>query len=386
MTSRERIQAAFAHREGDRVPLFEMSIAADTASEILGGQALTGMTYLRYREAAAWMRGPEAHGEFLEQMTHDVAALARAMSLDMVHCPWRLGSQPSAQLDEHTFLFGDPDGDYTVRRFDPEAQSFDAVEHHSAAPPIRDPDELEPQVESAERHAISPGPIDPNAAYPWHVAMMARYGDEFEISGAAGLGLPYDSVWLMACAERPDLVARLLDARVAMVCRQLEAQAALGIRYVCGGGEMAGGSGPIYGPRVFREIVLPRVKRVVARCHQLGQTLIFCTNGCVWPIERELFVDSGIDGYGYIDHESGMDMARLKARHGDRITFWGNVPCSSLLHNGTPAQVEEFTQRLIDVGAPGGGLLVGSSNYIVPGTPARNVMAMVDTALRYGRY
>ena len=58
MTSPERIQAAFAHREGDRVPLFEISIAADTASEMLGRQALTGMTYLRYREAEAWMQGP----------------------------------------------------------------------------------------------------------------------------------------------------------------------------------------------------------------------------------------------------------------------------------------------------------------------------------------
>ena len=368
------------------MPLFEISIAADTASEMLGRQALTGMTYLRYREAEAWMQGPGAHGEFLEQMTLDMVDMARAMSLDMVHCPWRLGSQPSAQFDEHTFLFGDLDGDYTVRRFNPEAQSFDAVEHRGATRSIRHPDELVTQVEGVERHAALAARTDPNAAYPWHVAMLARHGDEFEISGAAWLGLPYDSVWLMACAERPDLVARLLDVQVAVACRQLEAQAALGLRFVCGGGELAGGSGPVYSPTVFREIVLPRVKRVVARCHQLGQALIFCTGGCVWPIERELFVDSGIDGYGYIDHESGMDLARLKARYGDRITFWGNVPCSSLLHNGTPTQVAEFTKRLIDVGAPGGGLLVGSSNFIVPGTPARNVMAMVETALRCGRY
>ncbi len=386
MTSPERIEAAFAHREGDRVPLFEMSIAADTASEMLGRQALTGMTYLRYREAAAWMIGPEAHRAFLEQMTVDIVDVARAMSLDMIHCPWRLGSQPSAQLNEHAFLFGDPDGYYTIRRFDPETQSFDVVEQHQAARQIRHPFELESQVESAERHAAEGAAIDPYTAYAWHAAMLSRYGEEFEISGAAWLGVPHDNVWLMACVERPDLVARLLDARVAVACRQLEAQAELGLRYICGGGELACGSGPIYSPTVFREIVLPRVERVVACCHQLGQALIFCTNGCVWPIERELFEESGIDGYGYIDYESGMDVALLKARHGDRITFWGNVPCSSLLHNGTPAQVEEFTKALIGVGAPGGGLLVGSSNYIVPGTPARNVMAMIDTALRYGRY
>ena len=81
-----------------------------------------------------------------------------------------------------------------------------------------------------------------------------------------------------------------------------------------------------------------------------------------------------------------MDLDRLKARHGDRITFWGNVPCGSILHRGSVQQVVDFTKHIIDVAAPGGGLIVGSSNSIVPGTPARNVVAMFETAREYGRY
>ncbi len=59
MTHKERIRAAFEHREGDRVPIFEQSVASDVASEILGREAFTGTTYLHYQEAVAWMRGKE---------------------------------------------------------------------------------------------------------------------------------------------------------------------------------------------------------------------------------------------------------------------------------------------------------------------------------------
>jgi len=39
-----------------------------------------------------------------------------------------------------------------------------------------------------------------------------------------------------------------------------------------------------------------------------------------------------------------------------------------------------------DVAASGGGFVLGSPNSIMPGTPAKNVMAMIGTALTYGCY
>jgi uroporphyrinogen decarboxylase len=136
---------------------------------------------------------------------------------------------------------------------------------------------------------------------------------------------------------------------------------------------------------VFRELLLPRVRKLCAKCHELGQVYVYRTDGDLRPIEQEFFVASGTDGYGEIDYEAGMDLDRLKPRHGDRITFWGNVPCGTILHHGTEAEVTEFTKHIIDVAAPGGGFILGSSNSVMPGTPARNVMAMVETALTYGR-
>jgi uroporphyrinogen decarboxylase len=386
MNSKERIAAAFAHREGDRVPIFEQSVASDTASEILGREAFTGTTYMHYQEAAAWMQGDAAHEDFERRLEQDIVDLARALHFDMLHPPWRMSQRPAGQLDPYNFVYGDPKGDHVVCRFDPDAKTFQVAERHFTTPPPETSDELEPAVEQAERSAEQGSIADPRAAFPWHARAMELYGDEFEVTGGTGLGIPLDPVWLMACIERPDLVGRLLDARLREVFRSLEAQAALGLRVIWAGGDLAGKGGPIYGPRVFRKLMLPRVKRLTAKCHELGLLYVYRTDGDLWPIEREFFVESDIDGYGEIDYEAGMDLDRLKARHGDRVTFWGNVPCGTVLRRGSERDVIEFTRHIIDVAAPGGGFILGSSNSIVPGTPARNVLAMVETALEHGRY
>jgi len=386
MSGKERIRAAFEHREADRVPIFEQGVASDVASEILGREAFTGATYLHYQEALAWMQGEAAHQEFEQRLKQDMLDVARALHFDMLSPPWRNSERPAAQLDEFNFLYGDPNGDYTVQRFDPDAKTFSAAERHYRTPAPETPDELEPAVEAAEQSAAQLHMEDPRAAYPWHAEMLGQCGNEFEIAGGVGLGIPLDPVWLMACQERPDLVGRWLDARLACVEKELEAQAALGLWVIWGGGDFAGKGGPIYSPRVFREIMLPRVQKLCQRCHQLGQVYVYRTDGNIWPIAHEFFVESGIDGYGEIDYAAGMDLDRLKARYGDRITFWGNVPCGTILHHGTQEQVVEFTRHVIEVAAPGGGLIVGSSNVIVPGTPARNVLAMVQTVLDCGRY
>jgi uroporphyrinogen decarboxylase len=48
--------------------------------------------------------------------------------------------------------------------------------------------------------------------------------------------------------------------------------------------------------------------------------------------------------------------------------------------------VEEAVRRAIDIAAPGGGFILGSSDSIRDGTPAENVRAYFDAAHKYGVY
>lgn len=376
-----RIVDAFEHREGDGIPLFEQSIASDVASEILGRPAYSGTTYLHYQEACAWMQGEAAHAEFEERLYADLLDLTRALDLDMLHPPWRRTERPSLRVDDCTFLYGDPEGDCDVYRHDPVAKTFGraaAVRRR----PLTCADDLESAVEAAEAAAAAYRIDDPWTELGWMARMQREHGARYEVTGGVGLAVPLEEVWLMACATRPDLVGRSLDAQVARARVQLQAQAAIGLRVIWGGGDLADKNGPVYGPRVFREIVLPRAQELVRRCRELGLWYVYRTDGNLWPIEREFFVESGIHGYGEIDCDAGMDLARLKPRYGDRIAFWGNVPCGPLVHSGTEAQVREFVRRLVAVAAPGGGFILGTSNSVLPGTPARNLAALFDEGRR----
>jgi uroporphyrinogen decarboxylase len=155
-----------------------------------------------------------------------------------------------------------------------------------------------------------------------------------------------------------------------------------GADVIWAGGDLADNRGPIYGPEVFRTMLLPRLKRIVDKCHALELPYVFRTDGKLWSIADELFVESGIDGYGEIDVEAGMDIGRLRRRFPD-LVLCGNVSCSNVLQFGSIDDVVRATRDCIDK-ARGGGHIVGSSNSLVHGTPAENVFAMMQTAQEYG--
>jgi uroporphyrinogen decarboxylase len=381
MTGRQRIEAAFSHRESDVVPRFEQSIASDVASALLGREAFTGTVYMHYQEACAWCQGEAAHAEFLERLYQDVVATARLLKLDMLHEPWRLEERPSRRIDERTFLYGDPEGDHVIRTFDAASKTFGVAKTVRRTPvDPYDMDALEAGLRTVEREAEELTIDDPAAAFPSKARLMAEYGDRYAVTGSGGIAIPLKEGWLAACALRPDLVERLLDAQVVSLIKRYEAQAALGLKIIWGGNDLADKNGPVYGPAVFREMVLPRLKRLTDRCHELGLKFLFRSDGNLWSIADDLFVASGVDGYGEIDHDAGMTLERLKPLYGDRLCFWGNVPTGSLMVRGTAGQVRDFARRLIDVAAPGGGFILGSSNSIVPNTPPENVLALFQAA------
>jgi uroporphyrinogen-III decarboxylase len=78
------------------------------------------------------------------------------------------------------------------------------------------------------------------------------------------------------------------------------------------------------------------------------------------------------------------DMKRAKEMLGNNCGIIGNIP-SSLFVTGTPREVKEYSRKLIEICAPGGGYKLG------PGAAANeakleNIQAMVDAAREYGVY
>ena len=78
------------------------------------------------------------------------------------------------------------------------------------------------------------------------------------------------------------------------------------------------------------------------------------------------------------------DMGMAKKAIGRNCCIMGNVP-SSLLMTGTAAEVKEYSRKLIETCAPGGGYIL-SPGAVGTSVNVENLLAMVEAAREYGVY
>ncbi len=375
MLPRERVEAAFRKQKPDRVPIFHAGWSSWAASVVLGREAFVGGGIQQWREACALWAGPDAHAEFLERSFTDAVAVSLAAGQDMMRVEyWRFPRRPTRRIDERTFMYGDPDGQWEVRRFDPDTELYQVIDRSARPEPTMA--DLQHEVEAMERtlESYRPGP----QTFPAYARAFTLYGVDYAIAGAGvGLGIGQSELRLRAVAERPDLIARLLDVQAERACRNAAAMMQIGIRYLRGGGDFAGKHGPMYSPRAFRELMVPRLQKISDCCHRLGAYHLFASDGNLWPVADDLFGRSGVDGFYEIDRLAGMDLRRLRQAF-PNLTLIGGI-ASQTLHMGTREDVIRETLDALEAADELGGIIVGVSNYPVPGTPPENIIAMLET-------
>ncbi len=377
MTERDRFWSAFGSVACDRPPMYEQAFASNVGSDILGRRAHTGAVMLHYEEAVAAIKGPEAHEAFLRQVEEDVIDLARTLGWGAVAPPWLRG-RPTQQVGEFDFLYGDPDGAWTICRYDPEACSYGPI-RQSRPPQWHGPEAIGKAVDAQWRSVEAWGESQEMQLRASTKHWLDLADGRFEVLGrGGGLSVPLNEEWMIACALAPDLVEAYLKAQVAAGIQRMAVQSDMGLRIVWGGGDLADNRGPLYGPRFFVDRVLPRYRELAEAAHRHGMVYFFRSDGDLRGIADGLLGEGGVDGYGEIDYDAGMRIPDLLGRY-PRVTCWGNVS-SRLLRLGSPDDIRREVETLMEEALPKGRWILGSSNSILAGTPAENVMAMYHAA------
>jgi uroporphyrinogen decarboxylase len=80
------------------------------------------------------------------------------------------------------------------------------------------------------------------------------------------------------------------------------------------------------------------------------------------------------------------DARRAKASAGRDHVLFGNIDPSGVIARGTAAEVTKKTRALIALWKPGGRFILNAGCAIPAGTPAENILALIQTTLEYGRY
>lgn len=375
MTSVDLVEAAFAKRPTERVPVHHRGFSNRAARHILGRECALGYGHLRWMEAAAYWEG--RHDEFVEQAFSDAIEIAEVTGQDFIRPSyWGISGPPTSKVDDYTYLFeaSDSPGGGTVLRYDPETElsSIDPIEPRPVTM-----DTLKEHVRAFERFADAYEPTEDKFA-PYFRAARLLEGKRVVSAGGVGVGLPISEspLWLEAMILEPGMIRDYLAAMVVRNRKTVDFFVARGMRYFLGGGDFASNQGPLYGPRQFRELMLPAHQATTEACHRAGAWQVFASDGNLWPVARELFDESGIDGLFEIDRLAGMDLDRLRTEH-PHLTLFGNL-ASWTLARGTPEDVRHEVESCMASARRHGGIIVGVSNAVQPETPPENIDALLE--------
>jgi len=368
MTPRERVLAAMAHREPDRVPID------------VGGTSFSTVIGQAYERLKAHLR--------IEAETRYMKRKSRSALLDE-----RVAVRLRA--DTRPLLAGAPDGWHDVYFDDGSFRDEFGVIWRKAgdghyAPtgnPLGD-------ATLAGLDAFSwPDPLNPGRTRGLRAqARELHEGTDYAVVLSLPVGFVHLSQylrgyeqWLMDIVLNPAfldaLMDRALDWWLALAGTVLE-EVGPYMDVVAFGDDVAFHDRPMVDLGRYRRLFKPRHQKMIDLLKsKSGARVLYHCCGAVKSLIPE-FIDIGVDALNPVQVSSaGMDdTAALKAEFGDRICFWGGIDTQRILPLGTPEEVRADVRRRIADLAPGGGFVVAPVHNIQEDVPPENIVAMADAA------
>ena len=379
MTGRERILAAMRGEMPDRVPI----------------SPRIGVFLSVYYGASSWMHHLKAADEF----GFDLCLPAQGPVPAFVYGPALSYPFVSPEV-KVTQTIEEQDGARTVRR------TF-----HTPAGPLSDETFMAP---AGREYGVSPSPVkhdhliktaedlerlryvlpDPSSVN------MSEFHETDRIIGDAGIlqmtmNPPLDhslgeargltQLMMDYYLDRPffdQMFAYFHDYGMAVLKAALEQ----GVRNVFGTWYYASLSAG-WSPAIFREVFVPLIREQVDLVHSYDGLYNAYDDGKMMRTLGD-YVSAGVDAIETLTPPpvGDLDLAEAKRLHGDQICLKGYVDLLYVLKMGTKEDVVRTVREAIEIAAPGGRYILGTSDSIREGTPLENVKAYFDTAHAYGRY
>lgn len=145
------------------------------------------------------------------------------------------------------------------------------------------------------------------------------------------------------------------------------------------GEDLGNQSGQMIGMDIFEKHFAHLYHKYFDMVHGYGARTIMHMCGTVWMFLDRL-IELGLDIYDVVQPTTlENDIANLSKNFGDRLIFMGSMDVQRELAFGLVKDVEKEVQRRLNL-FPDGGLILGPSHAIQPGSPLQNILAMYRAA------
>jgi uroporphyrinogen decarboxylase len=197
--------------------------------------------------------------------------------------------------------------------------------------------------------------------------------------------------WLADVLTRPEFCEALLDRALEFwldFFRVFLDEVGDLVDVIMIGDDLAGQTGPLFRPDLYRRIVRPRHRRLVEYVRsRTGAKVCYHTCGSCAEYVPDL-VEIGAHALSPIQiGAAAMDPAALKGRFGRQLVFWGGaIDAQHVLPSASPQTIRREVQRNLEVWKPGGGYIFANPDNLQPGIPAENIEALFDAAYEYAFY
>ena len=153
---------------------------------------------------------------------------------------------------------------------------------------------------------------------------------------------------------------------------------------------LCGGFGSLVfqSPQIFRELVLPVLKRTTELAADRGVPTHVHSCGPEKEMVKMAAEETQLTVIDPLEIPPMGDccLSDLKRLYGGKVVLKGNLHTTEIMLHGTEEDVAKACREAIDQAGSGGNFILSTGDQCGRDTPDANIRAMVDTARTYGRY
>ncbi|MDD2707442.1 MAG: uroporphyrinogen decarboxylase family protein [Verrucomicrobiae bacterium] len=352
MTSRQRLIIASKHEMPDRVPVAPFSL----------GQLGTELPYRK----GAFPKNPLAK-ELIEKT--DILIPVHGVRFEHEILAGKAEVEQKTDGDVTTFRMSTPQGDLVWKK-QKTVETSVMIEF-----PFKTPEDF-------ERFCSIPYEL-PQIHLEDYQYWRETLGEEGLVLMQVGDALCFPAGWFapevfcMLCADRPQLIGRMVEMAAERVNHYAEALCKGGVDFFqVIGGEYATVQ---LGPRGFEKWVKPFDKTLIGKIHAHGARVFYHNHGRVMRYLDD-FMEMGVDVLEPVEAPPGGDMdfkAAMKKTRG-RMTLSGNLDDMEVLGRLEEEEIKSLARAILSQTGGNGHILGGTTSAMFEEKTARNFIALAE--------